>query len=67
MHFANVSMTGTGLLTWGVAWLLAQAGVDVGEESIAGFVQAVLTAAGFVLTVWGQLRRSDLEYGLLRK
>ena len=65
--FASVSMTGTGLATWGISWLLLQLGVEVGEESVAGFVQAVLTAAGFVLTVWGQLRREDLEFGILRK
>ena len=60
-------MTGTGILAGLLAWLLSQVGVDVGEESVAGFLQAVLTAVGFVLTVWGQLRRSDLEYGFLRK
>ena len=60
-------MTGTGLAVALIAWVLAGLGVEVGEESIAGFVQAVLTAAGFVLTVWGQLRREDLKFGLLRK
>jgi len=65
--FQNISMTGTGLAVALIAWVLAGLGVEVGEESIAGFVQAVLTAAGFVLTVWGQLRREDLKFGLLRK
>jgi hypothetical protein len=64
--FANVSMTATGMVTLLLSWLLAGLGVEVGEESIAGFVQAVLTAVGFVWMVWGQLRRDDLSYGIFR-
>lgn len=42
-------------------------GVEVPEGSVAATAEAVGQVIGFVLLVWGQLGRKDLDYGVVRK
>lgn len=66
--FTSVSMAGTGAIVVVVVELLLKlAGVEVEEGTTLEAVNAVVTAAGYVLLVWGQIRRKDLVAGLLRR
>lgn len=72
--FGSISMAGTGLITVIITTILGHFGIipAVGQiNHIIGDVLAVIDDAGVVLgwwfIIWGQLRRSDLHFGLLRK
>lgn len=65
--FTNVSMTGTGLVVSLLSFALPLFGVTVGESQIASLVEHIVQAVGIGLTIWGQLRRPDLSFGLIRK
>lgn len=65
--FTNVSMAGTGSAIVLLEGLLRFLGVEFPEGSVAQAVNGFLAFLGFALLVWGQLRRKDLKFGLLRK
>lgn len=65
--FQAVSMTGSGLAVLAIVQLLNLVGVTVDESQVAQAVEGLVVLVGIVLTVLGQLRRSDLEFGLFRK
>ena len=65
--FNAVSMAGVGWAVVLLMTLLKAIGVEADEATVTGAVEALITFAGFVLAVWGQLRRSDLKYGLIRQ
>lgn len=67
MVFKNVSMAGTGLIISALAFLLPIFGVTVDQGTITQFVDNVAQAIGFILLVWGQLRRPDLHFGFIRR
>lgn len=68
--FNNVSMGGIGMVGV-IVYLIISAGqffgIDVAEASATEFVHNVIGAAGFLLWAYGQWRRNDLKYGLIRK
>jgi hypothetical protein len=67
---SNISLGGAGLSTILVSvimWVAAYYNVPVVETQAAELVQSILTVAGFVMMVVGQLRRKDLKYGVIRK
>ena len=65
--FNTYSMTGTGQVALLVSLVLRMFGIEADDQSVLGFVTSVFTAVGFVLAIWGQVRRQDLKFGLLRK
>lgn len=65
--FSTVSMTGTGMLTLALSFLLSYLGVNAGTSQIAGWVNDILDIAGLFMAILGQLRRKDLSMGLFRK
>lgn len=67
MFFTKISMAGTGWIVLAIVGVLNLFGLEADEGTVAGVVEAVATIAGFVLALYGQVRRSDLELGILRK
>lgn len=65
--FSTVSMNSTGIIVLVISLVLGWAGVEADTATIEGAVVGLITLAGWVLTVWGALRRKDLEFGLFRK
>lgn len=66
--FDKVSMAGTGgAIVVLLKVLLPLFGLDIPEDTIVSFIEAVLTVIGTVLLVIGQLRRPDLVGGIVRR
>ena len=64
--FKNVSMAGTGILTFVIIGLLSHFGIIATDSQIAGYIADVVTVTSWLLIIWGQLRRSDLTWGFWR-
>lgn len=64
--FSTVSMTGVGAIVTLIEALLRVFGVEVAEGSVGAGVNGLVSFVGLVLMVWGQIRRKDLKFGLLR-
>lgn len=65
--FNTVSMAGAGAVITLIETVLRLLGVDFPEGSVAAAVNGIVAAAGLVFIVWGQIRRSDLHWGIVRK
>lgn len=59
-------MAGVGIITFVIGYALRYFGIEVSDSDIATFAGAVVAFVGAVFTFWGQIRRTDLKYGLLR-
>lgn len=57
-------MAGTGIALYAIAWLL---GGEVDNDSIMTFITVAGQIVGAVLTLWGQWRREDVEFFVLKK
>ena len=42
-------------------------GIEVPEGSLENTLESLLNVFGFIMLVWGQIDRSDLKFGLIRK
>lgn len=60
-------MTGTGFVVIGLGWILSWLGVNAETSQIAGWADSLVNIAGFIMVVGGQLKRSDLKWGIIRK
>jgi len=65
--FNKTSMTGWGIIALIASEILRWAGVDVDADSVTFAANTVLEIIGWFFAVIGQLRRTDLTAGLLRK
>lgn len=65
--FKNVSMTGTGLVITLIQTLLTLFGFEFETDSLAAGINGLVAFFGFIFLIWGQLRRKDLSFGLIRK
>jgi len=65
--FTNVSMTGTGILTIILSYILSVLGVNAETSQIASWVASMINLLGLIWVIWGQLRRKDLSVGFFRK
>lgn len=68
--FEKVSMTGTGIvvsLAVLVVSFLEAYGVTVTQNEVVEVINGLAGFVGFILVIWGQVRRKDLKAGLLRK
>lgn len=65
--FSTVSMTGVGAIVSVIEMVAKFAGLDFPEGTIGAGVNSFVGAVGFILMIWGQLKRKDLKLGLLRK
>ena len=64
--FSSVSMTGVGAIVTLIEALLRVFEVEIAEGSVSAGVNGLVSFVGLVLMVWGQVRRKDLKFGLLR-
>jgi uncharacterized membrane protein YtjA (UPF0391 family) len=60
-------MTGTGLIITLIETVLSLSGIQFETGGVAAAVNGVVVFVGFVLMIWGQVRRKDLVLGLIRK
>ncbi len=60
-------MAGVGALITIAVAVLKLFGVEVPEDAVAKGTEAAITLGGICLLIWGQVRRKDLKYGLIRK
>lgn len=61
-------MTGSGIVIFAVMAGLKYLNVNgVSEDQVAGAIANGVQLLSFVMMLWGQIRRSDLYLGLVRK
>jgi nucleoside permease NupC len=72
--FLQTSMTGVGLAVVIITTVLNFFGIVPAVDQVSQIVGDILTivsdcavVVGWLLTIWGQLRRTDLTFGLFRK
>lgn len=65
--FANVSMTGTGIVVYIIGLVLFHSGINFDAGQLEGAVQGAFTLGGFLMMIWGQVSRKDLSWGFWRK
>ena len=68
--FGTISMTGTGIvvsLATLIVFLASQYGVQVTQTEVVEAINGLASLIGLILVIWGQWRRKDLKFGLLRK
>ena len=65
--FLNTSMAGVGMVITVLSFLAKYFQLDLDEGQITEGVKAIVMGVGFLWLVWGQIRRKDLDFGLLRK
>jgi len=63
----NLSTAGIGMYAVLIEFLLHMFGLEAPEGSVVAFVNGVIAIAGFILWIYGQVRRNDLHLGLVRK
>jgi len=65
--FNNFSMTGVGAIITVTEGLLKMFGVEIPDGSVSAGVNGLVSFVGLVFLVWGQVRRKDLNLGIIRK
>lgn len=60
-------MTGSGIIVILIGYGLSFFGVHVGSDQVTVAVTNAMQVVGFVVSIWGQLRRPDLHFGLIRQ
>ena len=63
----NFSKTGVGLLTLIIIGVGAHFGLPIDNASAEGFALSIVTGIAAVITLYGQITRKDMKYGLIRK
>lgn len=64
--FATTSMTGTGLVVFILSNLFMYWGIDFDTGELTEMVNKIILALGAIMTMYGQIRRKDLKWGLWR-
>ena len=62
-----ISIAGVGAIITVIETALRFIGVDFPEGSVASGINGLVAFGGLVLIVYGQMRRKDLKYGILRQ
>lgn len=62
-----ISLTGAGAIITVIQLALQWLGVEFPKGSVEAAVNGIVAAVGLVLLVYGQWRRGDLKFGLLRR
>ena len=65
--FTGTSMTGVGVVISILAFIAKYFQLDLDEGVITEGVSSIVQGVAFILVVWGQVRRKDLDWGLKRK
>lgn len=62
-----LSITGIGAIVTTLLTILKLFGVEVPAEAGGQITEGITALVGVVLLVWGQLRRRDLKFGIIRR
>lgn len=65
--FNGTSMAGSGLIITLIETILKLTGVEFPDGSVSAGINGIIAFVGLILLVWGQVRRKDLKFGLIRK
>lgn len=65
--FTFISKTGVGMYITLIETVLSLFGIQFESGSVENAVNGLVYFVGFILLIWGQLARSDLNVGLVRK
>lgn len=65
--FSKISLAGTGMYVFAIAFIFNQAGVDIDIDTLQTGVTNVVGTLAFFAWIWGQFRRTDLYLGFFRK
>lgn len=65
--FQNYSRAGIGMYTFIVTAFLRAFDIEVTDTQVEEVVLAVINIVAFIVWVWGQIERDDVEFGLIRK
>ena len=61
-------MTGTGIIILVLTLVLHWLGItNFSDNQIAAVAENVVQVAAFVWVIWGQVRRKDLKFGVVRR
>jgi len=60
-------MAGVGMYVLAIDFVLKAVGLEAPEGSILAFVNGVIAITALFLWVFGQMKRKDLRFGLVRK
>ena len=63
----NTSVAGVGMYSFMLVSLLNMLNIEITQSDAEPIVLAVLTVISFLTWVYGQVRRTDLDFGLFRK
>jgi len=63
----NVSKAGVGMYVTLIMALLQILGVDIDEGTVTEVIMAGITVVSAIVWIYGQLSRSDLVLGLMRR
>ena len=61
------SLAGLGIIVTILVFATKYFNLDIDEGQITEGIQAIAQAVGFIMVIWGQVRRKDLKFGLIRK
>ena len=64
---SNISITGIGVIITVLDAILPLVGVRLEPGTVSSAINGIVSFVGFILLVWGQVRRKDLKYGFFRK
>jgi hypothetical protein len=65
--FNKTSMAGTGVYIMTIACVSRLLGIDLDDQKITELAEASMLVFGFIMTVIGQVLRSDLKWGIVRR
>lgn len=65
--FNSTSMTGSGLVAFLLIVGLKYLGIVNVDDQVVKLVTDVIENGSFLLMIFGQVRRKDLKFGLIRK
>lgn len=65
--FERLSLAGTGGIVVLIEFALKLLNIDVPGGAVGDTVNAIITVWGTIILIWGQVRRKDLHFGLIRK
>lgn len=59
-------MTGIGIVTLIILALFNSMGIEADSGTITAALEGLVTFVAWAFTIWGQVRRKDLDFGLWR-
>jgi len=65
-YFKKHSMAGTGMIVALLAYVARWQGLDLDEANLTENVVRLMEVVGYIMAIFGQVKRKDLNMGLFR-